>query len=455
MQNTIFVQIASYRDHQLLPTLSDLIEQAAHPELLRIVVCWQHAENETISDFLQQGYIAQGSEQKLGDTVHTLSYRHAGIQLIDVHYLKTQGACWARNKIQQHYRAEKYTLQLDSHHRFVPRWDSLLIEMLESLREHSPKPLLTTYLPAFDPDNDPAGRDCNVRKMCFDRFTARGVVLFLSGAVDNWQQRSRPLRARFYSAHFAFADGRFAEEVQHDPEYFFHGEEISIGVRAFTHGYDLYHPHRLVAWHEYLRKGRAKVWDDHTTPAKQSGDIAEDWVERNAKCHNRNRVLFGMDGEDPSQIDFCKYGFGNSRTLRQFEEYAGISFKHRGVQQAVRDNIDPHPDCRNHGSEEEWLGTLSRSNEIRICIHKNDLGEVLDDYAFWYLGIHDTAGLEIHRRDLSRREIDAHLRQDWWIYRLAFISGLGKIPKSYTVWPYRRSDGWANKTERPIELPTV
>ncbi|MFC5472445.1 GlcNAc-transferase family protein [Paraherbaspirillum soli] len=450
MKNSIFIQIASYRDHQLLPTLSDLIEQAAHPELLRIVVCWQHAENETIGDFLQQGYIAQGSEQKLGDTLHTLSYRHACIQLIDVHYLKTQGACWARNKIQQHYDAEKYTLQLDSHHRFVRHWDSLLIEMLESLRERSPKPLLTAYLPSFDPDDDPAGRQNMPSKMNFDRFIPEGAVFFRPSAIGDWQQRSRPLRARFYSAHFAFADGCFAVEVQHDPEYFFHGEEISIGVRAFTHGYDLYHPHRLVAWHEYLRKGRAKVWDDHTTPAKQSGDIAEDWVERNAKCHNRNRILFGMDGEDPSQIDFCKYGFGNSRTLKQFEEYAGISFGHRAVQQAVLDRAEPEPDYRSYGSDEEWLNTLTRSNDICICIHKNELDQIPDDYDFWYIGAHDEHGHEIHRQDLDQQQINRYLDQEWIIFQFVFLSDPTRIPKSYTVWPHSKSSGWMKKIDRPI-----
>jgi hypothetical protein len=40
--DTIFVQIASFRDPQLLPTLNDMIKQAKHPENLRVGICNQY-----------------------------------------------------------------------------------------------------------------------------------------------------------------------------------------------------------------------------------------------------------------------------------------------------------------------------------------------------------------------------------------------------------------------------
>ena len=51
MSNTIFVQIASYRDPQLVPTINDLIDKADNPQNLRIVVCWQHADDEKLEIF--------------------------------------------------------------------------------------------------------------------------------------------------------------------------------------------------------------------------------------------------------------------------------------------------------------------------------------------------------------------------------------------------------------------
>ena len=120
--------------------------------------------------------------------------------------------------------------------------------------------------------------------------------------------------------------------MPHDPLYYFHGEEISIAVRAYTHGYDLFHPHKTIVWHEYTRKGRKKQWDDDPI-----------WVTRNNICHKRNRKLFEMDGEVKDE-DFGIYDFGTERTLSQYESYAGINFKKRGVQKYTLDNyLAPNP----------------------------------------------------------------------------------------------------------------
>ena len=39
---TIFVQIAAYRDPQLLPTLKDMFANADNPENIRVGIAWQH-----------------------------------------------------------------------------------------------------------------------------------------------------------------------------------------------------------------------------------------------------------------------------------------------------------------------------------------------------------------------------------------------------------------------------
>ena len=446
--DTIFVQMASYRDPQLIPTLIDMVDNATNPENLVICVCWQHGPEETCFDLPNRLPMEPQKfhYQHEYDTHRVFSYKGATIKILDIDYLKSQGACWARNLIQQFYNGEKYTMQLDSHHRFVPGWDKVCVEMLESLRYKSKKPLLTTYIPSFDPDNDPGARVQVPWKMDFDRFIPEGAVFFLPSSVDDHATRTEPMRARYYSAHFAFADGSFATEVQHDPQYFFHGEEISIGVRAFTHGYDLYHPHKLIAWHEYTRKNRTKIWDDHTTTIKNEGKVTLDWVERNNSCHKRNRALFGMDGEAP--LDFGKYGFGTERTLREFEEYAGMDFKLRSVQQSPIDRDEPvYPVVKKY-TPEEWAASMSRSNDIRICVHKNELQEIDDDYDFWFVGAHDEAG-EIYRKDLTTDQIKEHLKNEWIDYRFIFLST--RIPTTYTVWPHSRSKGWRTKITKKVD----
>ena len=88
--------------------------------------------------------------------------------------------------VQQLYDGEGYTLQIDSHHRFVKDWDYELIEMLKKIQENGyKKPLITAYAPSFDPDNDPESRVTRPWKMNFDRYTPEGVVFFMPGDFDD------------------------------------------------------------------------------------------------------------------------------------------------------------------------------------------------------------------------------------------------------------------------------
>lgn len=447
---TIFVQMASYRDPQLIPTLNDMISNAKNPENLHIAICWQHGDDEPIDIFLDAGFEVTGGIDD--PRVYDLPVIHmeksgARVSAIDIHFYKTQGACWARNAIQQLYDGEKYTLQLDSHHRFIEHWDTTVIDMLESLRYKSPKPLLTAYIPSFDPENDPKARVQEPWKMDFDRFIPEGTVFFLPSTIDNYKDLEEPVPSRFFSAHFAFADGTFAEEVQHDPGLFFHSEEMSIAVRAYTHGYDLYHPHRVIAWHEYTRKGRIKVWDDMTTTQRNKGRVELDWVQRNDLSHKRNRILFGMDGEDPNQIDFGKYGFGTERTVLDYEQYAGISFKYRGVQQQTIDRLYP-PNEIAYENEEQWKNSFVGSHDVRILFHRSELGELLDDYDFWYVGSADDDLKEIYRKDAQPNEIKQYIQGEWCDFRLIWK---GNTPATkFVVWPHSASKGWGERIVKDV-----
>ena len=142
--------------------------------------------------------------------------------------------------------------------------------------------------------------------------------------------------------------------MPHDENYYFHGEEISIGVRAFTHGYDLFHPHKVLIWHEYERKGRVKQWD-----------IDKKWVDKNNSSHLRNRKLFSMDGEVYNPEEFGIYGFGNERTLKDYEIYSGLKFSNRAVQQYTLDKHYP-PNPQIFQTEEE--SHLEIYNLLYLCI---------------------------------------------------------------------------------------
>ena len=409
----IFIQIASYRDPELLNTLQDCIDKSKYPENLVFGICWQHSKEDewdTLDDYKDD----------------------PRFRIVDVDYRESKGACWARNTLQQQYGGEQYTLQLDSHHRFIQDWDEELITMLRSLQDKGhQKPLLTSYISSYDPQNDPEGRTQVPWLMNFDRFIPEGAVFFLPATIPNWETMTEPIPARFYSAHFAFSLGSFVEEVPHDPNYYFHGEEISIAVRAYTHGYDLFHPHKIIAWHEYTRRGRTKQWDDDKT-----------WGNKNSESHLRNRKLFEMDGLT-KDVDFGIYDFGTERTLEDYERYAGVSFKKRAVQKYTLDNnFAPNPPLYGEEFEESFLKIFKHC----IDVHRSNFDKD-KDYNFWAVIFEDENGNSINRKDMSESEIRGYLTTpDDWVKIWREFSVESK-PYKWIVWPHSKSEGWLNKIE--------
>jgi glycosyltransferase involved in cell wall biosynthesis len=408
----IFIQIASYRDPQLIPTLKDCIEKAKYPENLVFSIAWQHSTDDAWDNL---------DEYK----------NDSRFKVIDIDYKESRGACWARNKLQQNYTDEEFTLQLDSHHRFIENWDDELIGMYEQLQNKGhDKPLLTSYISSYDPNNDPGGRVMVPWKMNFDRFIPEGAVFFLPASIDNYKELSEPIPARFYSAHFAFAGGSFVKEVPHDPEYYFHGEEISIAVRAYTWGYDLFHPHKIIAWHEYTRQGRTKQWDDDKT-----------WYDKNNVSHLRNRKLFEMD-DHVKDIDFGVYDFGKVRTVEDYERYAGLSFKKRAVQKFTLDNnIAPNPPIYGEEFEQSFLKIFKHC----IDIHRNSLTDT--DYSFWAVIFEDDAGGTLHRQDMNSDEVKTALSTSDDFIKIWRTFNTEKKPFKWVVWPHSDSRGWLNKIE--------
>lgn len=409
-KNKIFIQIASYRDPQLLPTLKDCIAKAKNPKNLVFGIAWQHSTEDAWDN------LDEFKDDKR-------------FRIVDIDYKDSKGACWARNQLQQTYKNEEYTLQLDSHHRFIENWDEELINMVTDLQTKGhKKPLLTGYVSSFDPDNDPAGRVMSPWKMNFDRFIPEGAVFFLPATIDDYASRTEPIPARFYSAHFAFTLGQFVTEVPHDPEYYFHGEEISIAVRAYTWGYDLFHPHKVIVWHEYTRKGRTKQWDDDSK-----------WVTRNLESHKKNRKLFEMDGE-VKDIDFGQYDFGKERTLEEYERYAGISFKKRAIQKYTLDNnLAPNPPLYGKEFEDSFLSIFKHCIDIGF----DKVPET--DYEFWVVAFHNENDETVYRQDADVNEIN-RIKSD--------ADGYGKVwrefqvdkkPAYWVVWPFSTSKGWCER----------
>jgi hypothetical protein len=236
------------------------------------------------------------------------------------------------------WRGEDYYLQLDSHHRFAENWDASMIAQAHSTS--SDKPIITAYGNSYFPGRalDPTPTPLQI---VFNRFTVDGVPLFRRDSIPISGEPSRPLRARFLSAHFLFTVGSFVKEVPYDPELYFHGEEITLAIRAYTNGYDLFHPREVIVRHADDRSYRTTHQADHTASV----------VHRTAK--ERDRASIAKVVSFLTEPYVGEFGCGTQRTFADYEAYAGISFRHRRLQDySLQDREPPNPTCRSDWMEQ-------------------------------------------------------------------------------------------------------
>ena len=84
----IFVQIASYRDPQLVHTIKNMIENAKNPNNLRFGIARQFHPDDKFDD------LSEYDEDKR-------------FKIINIPYQESKGVCWARNLTQQLYDGEE------------------------------------------------------------------------------------------------------------------------------------------------------------------------------------------------------------------------------------------------------------------------------------------------------------------------------------------------------------
>jgi Glycosyltransferase (GlcNAc) len=404
----IFISIAAYRDSQIVPTVEDCLQKAQQPERLRFGICWQHDATE-----------------RLGSWQEDVRFR-----ILDVDWRDSAGACWARAQVMNLWQGERWFFQVDSHCRFAHHWDARLIGMMA--QTGSAKPILSTYATAFTPGKSEVLAGVPLL-MALQGFTAEGIPHMKPLSIHDWRSRDRPLRARFLSAGFLFASGSLVRDVPYDPELYFLGEEAAMTVRAFTHGYDLFHPVEIIVWHDYERRNGVRHWHDHT----EANRALVDWGERDLLSKAKVRKL--LHGE-PAE----SFSLGSVRTLAEYEAYAGLSFQLRRAQDyTTRAEEPPNPPAPADWTQEivSWM--------VRIRLRRADLPEDLDDTSSFYIGVFDELKTEIYRRDLSPAEVQALPLDEAEIVLVCEFQS-GSIPTGWLVWPVSRTLGWQRRIEQPF-----
>ena len=307
MHQKIFISMASYLDPMLFFTLNDAINKAQQPDLLRFAVVDQHIKDQR-------------------DAIAALPY--AGqVRYLHVHPQDTLGVSWARNLAFSLYDGEAYLLQIDSHMCFETNWDEKLRQQHSQLLARAAKPIISTYPYRFDlvdgvPQYTPSeGKTALVLRphpetpLTPDNLVLRfiGRHLFTDQAVPGCH----------VAGGFIFCAGQFVEDVPYDPYLYFHGEEQSLAVRAYTRGWDIFHPTWVPLYHLY--KTINTPHETHHWHGNVDTQRAFTGAYLTERAKQRLTQLLRGDGLPGA------YGLGSVRTLNEFMAFSGIDYRTNGV----------------------------------------------------------------------------------------------------------------------------
>jgi hypothetical protein len=311
----ILVSIASYRDPLLGWTIRDAYENATNKDHLFFAVVEQAFESEAL-DYRSLPFSKQ-------------------IRYIRVNPEQSRGCCWARSVAQTLWGNEDYYFQIDSHIGFDPGWDTLMHAAMQHLREHHDRPLITNMPYALEAKDDDIVNN-PVRKIRDDKEFQELTRIcrpvqkettfkdnYFIGVQCDYVPKKNFVPGYLVAAGCLFTLGKWVEEVPYDPYLFFEGEEQSIALRSWTHGYSIFHISPLMFYHYYISAYKQRFWSDDVE--KQSP-----WQALNERSFNRLQKIVTGD-------DMGIYGLGTRRSLHDYIRFTGIDYLNKKVEPKAMD----------------------------------------------------------------------------------------------------------------------
>jgi hypothetical protein len=304
---TIFVQIASYRDPELIKTIRDCLKKAKYSNRISFGICYQYSEND----------------------IHVVTDPELQISCHELHWKLSKGVGWARSECNKLYKGEDYTLQIDSHCRFEQDWDEKIIDIWKQCKH--PKAILSGYPPGYEYKDDKEVYTTNMplMTMVVKNFDVNFIPTFKSAHILNGNS-NKPCRGSFVAAGFLFTIGSICKEVPYLEDIYFTGEEISYSLRSFTHGYRVFYPHKWLIYHLYERKNYNKHWEDFINDET----LKPIWEDMQVKSY---KLLYDILNDEPS----IHHLFGKVNTFENFENYSGLKLKERIIHPKQLKGFEP------------------------------------------------------------------------------------------------------------------
>jgi [Skp1-protein]-hydroxyproline N-acetylglucosaminyltransferase len=307
---TIFVSIASYRDSETYPTIQSLFSNAKNASRVKVGLVLQYNETQDASIWNQ--------------IVASPWYKSNQIRCLLMDDRHALGPCYARSLCQSLFRDEAFVMQTDSHMRFRPNWDEYLVQTMEMLmvEQGGEKVLLTAYPVGYQlPNNIP--NETRGTLLVPWKFDSSGMLRQRGRLL---QPRNDPVLCNLYAAGFNFGPARMLQDVPYDQSlhHLFFGEEMSMAVRLYTHGYNLFAPPESVCYH---------LWSRDHRPTKPDKEKQDPQLVAKRKEQSLAVVMNQLSGKISTTV--C--GLGTVRTVAQFEEALRVDFGNKTLMKGCED----------------------------------------------------------------------------------------------------------------------
>lgn len=305
---TIFVSLAAYMDKLMTRTVRKALEYADRPDQIHFGIVDQrviHPGTESIHDVCppnQLNYLLVDPKQ-------------------------SRGCCWARNVAMSLYNGEDYFLQIDSHSDFDKGWDTYLIKYASMLDILNKPAVFSSYPPSFHFTPNGIEKRGHPGKVLYTGLTPGTTFrnglpdLGFSGIIKDTDV---PIEGFQVAGGFIFGPGQYVNKFPYDPRLYFLGEEQTMSIRLYTHGWKIYHIPGVPIYHLYNTGDGTRTlhWDKG-----QDDDRGTKWWTRDTRSKERFMDLVYQ------RKDLGAYGLGQVKTLEDFANWSGIDY----IKQELRD----------------------------------------------------------------------------------------------------------------------
>lgn len=283
-RRTIFVGLYTYQGLHCPVTVDNIFRTALHPARVRVGIVDftdnQHEEARVTSS-------CNTPPVPCSDQPNQILCQYAdNIDVFQLHQPPNfmVGPTLVGHVVQRLYRGEYYALLANINTVMVSGWDVDAINQWESLSNEmailstipslanerimnmtTGKVLQNTRVVLCDASF--VGETFATRTLTFREKNQPELIITpppIHASANTATTSTTPKLQPYWSSHFSFSRGHFLLEVPYDPylSYVPGGEDLSISIRAFTHGYDIYTPDRPLSFsletnfnrHQYNKK---------------------------------------------------------------------------------------------------------------------------------------------------------------------------------------------------------